>query len=179
MSTIPLAEFKSHLNITRATDDAELGRILDAAEAWVNHYTCGQLGGGARTVTARSLGGTFLVLPAARFSALLALADPAGNAVTPRAGSIDLLAGVIELPYCARGIWSATVEYATDVPADLRLAALVIGRHLWETQRQAGQPEGGRPGFGSYNEIGVPIVGFAIPNRAVELLAPYYLPGLA
>lgn len=176
MSAISLDEFKAHLNITRDKDDAELARVLDAAESWVNSYTGGRLGGGLRTVSARSVGGTCLVLPALRFTAVTELVDPAGRTVVPAAGSVDAAAGIVELPHRMRGIWRAVVQYADEVPADLRLAAMIIGRHLWETQRQAGSPEGGRPGFGYYNEAGVPVVGFAIPNRAVELLAPYYVP---
>jgi hypothetical protein len=54
------------------------------------------------------------------------------------------------------------------IPSSLRTACTLIAQHLWDTRRGvAGVPAGGQdlttpPGFG-----------YAIPNRAAELLAPY------
>jgi hypothetical protein len=58
----------------------------------------------------------------------------------------------------------------TEVPANYGLASRIIVQHLWQTQRgSAGSPGVGgleTPGAGSYS------YGYAIPNRAIELLGP-------
>jgi hypothetical protein len=61
----------------------------------------------------------------------------------------------------------------TTVPANIRLGALIIVQHLWETQR-------GMMGvqLGGDGETYVTGRGFAIPRRAIELLGPQ-LPGVA
>lgn len=181
MSAIPLAELKVHLNITRTTDDAEIQRVLNAAELWVNAHTGARLGGGTETLSARSLSGSVLVLPATRLSAVTKLTDPDGVVTVPAAKDVDLLAGIVALPYRAAGIWRVEVTFAAEIPADLRLATLIIAKHLWETQRVPGQPEGARPGFGvgGHSEVISTPLGFAIPHRAKELLARYWIPGTA
>ena len=176
MSAIDLTDLKAHLNISHARDDAELQRVLDAAEAWVNRGTGRLLGGGTRTLSARALSGRVLILPAVGLSSVAGLTDPSGLAASPRPEDVDLFAGIIGLPYCRRGVWTVEGTWGADpIEPDIQLAVLIIARHLWETQRTAGQPEGGRPGFGSYAEAAVPMQGFAIPNRARDLLAPHWL----
>lgn len=181
MSAIPLSEFKAHLNITRTADDAEIQRVLDAAESWANHYTGGRLGGGTATFTARSAGGSVLVLPALGLASVTGITDPLGvTTVLLNGADHDLRAGIIALPYRLRGTWTVTVTFPTEIPADLKLAVLIVGKHLWETQRLAGQSEGARPGFGSgTNQAATPPMGFAVPSRALELAAPYWAPGTA
>jgi hypothetical protein len=55
---------------------------------------------------------------------------------------------------------------------------LIIAAHLWQTQRVAGQGEARVPGFGSGGAGAAPgvSVGYAIPNRAAELLETYRMP---
>lgn len=58
----------------------------------------------------------------------------------------------------------------TAVPASLRLAVLIIAAHLWELQRTPGARTQLYGGSG----VSTPLPrGYAIPNRAVELMAPY------
>ncbi|MFF2383764.1 head-tail connector protein [Streptomyces sp. NPDC058108] len=59
------------------------------------------------------------------------------------------------------------------IPADYRLAGLIIIEHLWETQRGTMGVQ-----LGGDNETYSPGRGFAIPRRALELLDPQ-LPGVA
>ena len=56
-------------------------------------------------------------------------------------------------------------------PAPVRLATLMLLDHLWETQRgPASNPVD--------EEMGTPATfGFAVPNRVLELLAPYMSAG--
>lgn len=182
MSAIPLSEFRAHANLARTVDDAEAQRVLDAAEAWVGDYIGTPLGGGFRTLRARSSGGWALLLPAARLASVVTLTDPRGLDATAllRPECNDLAAGIIGLPYSRSGTWTVGVTF--DDPSgepDVRLAALIVAKHLWETQRGAGMGESARPGFGQVAEAQGPLLGFAIPNRARDLLARHWLPGVA
>ncbi|MET8627934.1 hypothetical protein ABZW30_30045 [Kitasatospora sp. NPDC004669] len=67
-----------------------------------------------------------------------------------------------------------TVGRAGQVPYSVRLGVLELIRHLWQLTQQ-----GGRPRFGGGamdgGEVHVPS-GFALPDRVVELWAPYRRP---
>ena len=90
----------------------------------------------------------------------------------------------------ADGGWlsgSFTVTYSVGrptVPAAVRLAILVIAGHLFETQRMPGfQSADSLPaGFGGLDGVPdarLPGLGYAIPNRAQELLTPYIRTAIA
>jgi hypothetical protein len=185
MSAIQLDEFKAHLNLSRSVDDAEVQRVLDAAETWVGDYIGRPLAGASRTYTARAIGG-MLVLPVIGLQSVDSITDPYGASWTFQPWQVDLGAGTVVLWHggsrhdVARsaGIWTVAATSASYLPADVKLATLIIGKHLWETQRMAQA----RPGFngtpGQPGEVPVP-AGFAIPNRARDLLSGHWLPGLA
>lgn len=170
MSVIPLDELKQQINTTAGVDDAELQRTLDAAELHVA-AVCG--GFGPSTLAAR-LSGDQLVLPAVRLTGVVAVRDPDGVDVTLNTDAVNLLSGIVRVPYRRAGTWAVDVTTESAMPADLRLATLIIAAHLWETQRVPGagqgfgQPTAARPG-----------AAWAIPNRAATLMAPYLLPVLA
>jgi hypothetical protein len=91
---------------------------------------------------------------------------------------LDADTGIVRL---ASGGWFAgsyRVTYSVGrptVPAAVRLAILVVASHLWETQRGAA-PVGP---LATDDTFATPGAGFAVPNRAVELLAPYRQPSIA
>jgi hypothetical protein len=172
VSVIDLAELKPHLNSTASADDEELQRTLDAAEQHVTKL-CGSLTGGSTTVAAYQSGDQ-LVLPAVRLTGTPVVVDPDGHTVAIADRDVNLLSGIVRVPYRRRGPWRVTVATSSEMPADVRLAVLIIAAHLWETQRVPGRSTS--PGFGQ--AAAVP-TGFAIPNRAATLLAPYMLPVLA
>lgn len=195
MSAVDLDDLKAQLNITRSNDDGELQRTLDAAERWAGAYLGAPLGVTTRTYAVYP-SGRQLVLPAIRLAAVTALTDPDGNPVDLEPFRVNLLSGVIDLPYGGEGAshggrrhygitgrpWTVVAAFADTIPEDLRLAVLIIAGHLWQTQRVAGQGEGRPPGFGGTGG-GAPTAGgstgFAIPNRAQTLLDPYRLPVIA
>lgn len=76
----------------------------------------------------------------------------------------------LELYVDAANEWVATRVSDTS-PAPVRLATLMLLDHLWETQRgPASNPVD--------EELGTPSTfGFAVPNRVLELLAPYMSSG--
>lgn len=61
-----------------------------------------------------------------------------------------------------------------DIPYNVRLGALEFIRHNWSMTQQAGRPRM-RSGMDGGGEMAVPI-GFAVPDRVVELLAPHRRP---
>lgn len=85
------------------------------------------------------------------------------------------------LPCWEPVIVTYTAGFGDTAPAALTLAAAIIVAHLWETQRgtnsNTGYSANSEPG--NINDV-APGFGFAVPNRALELLAPYRpLTGLA
>lgn len=173
---LTLDDLAAHLNLpgnvppTDPGDRAELQRMLDAALRRVR-AACGFAGAGPSTVPAASNGGTALVLPVARLASIGIVLDPDGNEVAPV--RVDTAAGVVHVPVGRPGVWRVTVVH-DDLPEDLEVAALIIAKHLYETQRMPRSQA--RPGGAPPAPSGA---GFAIPNRAAELMAPYMLPGIA
>lgn len=64
-----------------------------------------------------------------------------------------------------------------ELPHALRFAVLIIAAHLWETQRVPGRA--GVMGQQTAAAAATVPMGFAVPNRAATLMAPYQLPALA
>lgn len=165
-----LAEHMQQSAPTEPAKVAEMQRMLDAAIERVTSE-CGTAAAGTATVPAPSSGGSMLLLPVVRADAVTAVVDPDGATVTPV--SADPYTGVVEVPVPRRGTWRVTVSFGSAV-ASLELAALIIAAHLYGTQRVPAASRGG-PMNG---QAAVPS-GFAIPNRADALMAPYRLPGIA
>ncbi|WP_370217915.1 hypothetical protein [Kitasatospora sp. GAS1066B] len=66
-----------------------------------------------------------------------------------------------------------TAGRAGQVPYTVRLGALELIRHLWQLTQQGGRPRWG--GAGDGGDVHVPS-GFALPDRVIELWAPYRRP---
>lgn len=168
-STVPyiisLTDAKQQLNMTGTSDDEELRTFLEAGSLVVarlrgeaivrqtvveEHYARGRVALNCPPV----LSLTSVVRVDGTFSWTVSdlHVSPAG-VVKPKLG-LGLYGDII---------FTYVAGY-TVVPADTALAARIIIQHLWETQRGSrGVP---RPGLSD----GVVVAGYAIPNRAVELL---------
>lgn len=179
MSLPTLDDFKVHLNKTDAKDDAELSDMLYAAVDAVEGLV-GPLRTREVTETHRRASGSCLLLKQ----------RPAGSLVSVSSRMYpgwDLVAQSVdgyELDSDAGLVWAGTagwfsgdvvVTYTTGreyVPDAVRLAILIVGAHLWETQRGTSPSalalQGADADFPVNNGAG-----YAIPNRATELLAPY------
>lgn len=172
---LTIDDLAEHMEQTVPTDPAkvaEMQRMLDAAIERVTSE-CGTAATGTATVPVPSGGGSALLLPVARADAVTAVVDPDGRPVTPVFA--DAYTGVVEVPVPRRGTWRVTVTFG-EVPDSLELAVLIIAKHLYGTQRVPGASRGAGPLAGGQ---GAPPAGFAIPNRAADLMAPYRLPGIA
>lgn len=170
---ITLDELKSHLNIPESdtTDDVELEMHRSAAEEHVQ----GLIGPVLQREVVETLATKY---QAALLSTLPVLSvtgvQYAGNAWTGWTSSLST--GLLStLPS-----GDVTVTYLvgrTSCPDAVRLAALIIAGHLWQTQRGPSAPTGALPNDFGATPVGV---GYLVPNRALELLGPYLLaPGIA
>jgi hypothetical protein len=168
---VSLDEVKDHLNIplTTTTHDQELERKIGSATAVVERF-CGPIV--RRTYVERHYGGTGTVglnrhevlsltsvTPIATGGAAVAVAD-----LDPDPdGQITYKDGVTAFP-AGKYLWTY-VAGRVEIPDNQIEAALVIIKHLWETQRGASSLplQGGEETF-------LPAFGFAIPNRAMDLM---------
>jgi hypothetical protein len=109
--------------------------------------------------------------------AVTSIVDVASGAAQPLTDlDVDFVTGVIrrklQLPFWSRGPYyliTYTAGLGTAVPPAVAEAASVILQHLWETQRGMSSA----PPWAGEQTVTLPGWGFAVPNRAVELLSPY------
>ncbi|WND33955.1 hypothetical protein RI578_06460 [Streptomyces sp. BB1-1-1] len=177
-----LADAKKHLNIaaTSTSDDDEI-RDWSAATTWIVEHFVGPVA--RRTITERH---TFTVaaMRVLRHTPALALTsvvpvltsgtsyDPAALDLDPDTGIVQRLDGGL-LYGPLRFTYTAGRARAT---ANITAAGRVILQHLWRTQRGSGR--GPVIAGGDDYAVSEPIagLGYAIPNRALELLEPDRLP---
>lgn len=176
---VSLRDAKEHLNIPldRTEDDRELLGFLVAVTAVVENHVGAVL---RREESAAFDGGLdSVVLPVTPILSVTSVTE-SGTAVDASGYSLDAASGVMRRMADSRptrwraGIGNVVVDYVvgrTSVAANVSRAALIILKHMWETQRNAG---GGRPGLAS--EVADPATymvnpsSFTIPYRALELL---------
>lgn len=169
MAAVPvLADLKTQLNITNATNDSELTAMLQAAVELVGNF----VGPLAPITTTRRVTTSFggqVVLPDAPVVSVTTYATTDSSVIDTSKAYLDGAAGIVTgLPGTTVLDITYTAGWGT-VPEPVFYATLLIAAHLWETQRGA-RPV--RPMSGEDPNINVGY-GFAIPNRAAEMLAPY------
>jgi uncharacterized phiE125 gp8 family phage protein len=194
---VSLQDTKSFLNMTQSTADAELSDFIDAASQMIVNRIGPVLG----LVTYDEWydgGGHKIALRHTPVLSITSITESWGssavytlNAITLDGGSgtfdnysytVDLGAGILvrrvsgSATRFARGIQNVHIVYVggyANVPADLKQAAQLLVKHMWETQRGGSK----RPGQGGEDwQAGQ---GDAWPARVEEILANYYLPGIA
>lgn len=179
---VSLADVKAHLNMTSARDDEELRLFIEAATALVEHFV-GPVVPSTHVEVADA--DDVIVLSRAPVMSLTSIVPtfpfPDGNLPQLPTYVLNGPSGILrQQPYYFAD-WAfhtrygvaglrLTITYQTgrpSIPAAIRLAALIIIRHLWETQRLAGaKPAAGGEDQQQYGDV-------EIPSRAYELLAPY------
>lgn len=167
-----LASVKEHLNIptTNTTDDEELRDWLEsvtrlieskAGEVTRKSFTERHNGGGSLWLRHPPVLSVTTIAPWLSAGTTYAAADVRAT----DSGRVELLSGG-----CFSGGPFAVTYVAgrAIVPANIIGAAKIILKHLWETQRGASALP-----LQAADEMSiVPGFGFAVPNRALELLAP-------
>jgi hypothetical protein len=191
IGAVSLSEVKTHLNIS-ATDtslDEELRLFMDAATDLAEGYLGIIIGQRTYTSELYDGGNEFLRI---RNPKVLSIAsvyendqllnsaqyvmDPTGQRLY-RIGSGTLYA-TNSYGYWTAGMNNVKITYTagfTNPPAAVRQGVLEIIRHLWQTQRGAMNVMG-------RNQTGdemYPASTYSLPRRAMELLDPASLPGLA
>jgi hypothetical protein len=165
---ISLAEAKQQLNITTSDHDDELSMYVQAVTAVCERYV-GALG--RRTYVETHVGGYGLVLNRAPVLSIASATSTLTSGLDQAVGDldIDVSTGVVRRLDGGYMCGPLRVTYAAgraEIPPHVRLAALMLLQHLWETQR--GQMGGVR--VGGSDEVYDPRWGFAIPRRVLELL---------
>lgn len=176
---VSLADAKRHLNIpaARTTDDEELRSFIEAVTAVVERYA----GAVLRAPHTQTFDGGREAVALAHTPILSVTSVTESGTVVGASGyHLDEDSGVlVRLAGRFRSRWLAgaanvTVTYTAGrqvIPANITHAALIILKHMWETQRASG---GGRPGLSE--EVAGPATymanpsAYAIPYRALELL---------
>lgn len=174
LGLVGLDDVKAHLNITSSTSDEELRVVLMAATAAAEDYLRRPLRRNTKTQTFYGPTGNGLALVLDRPDvASITSVDNDGDALDTDDYAEDLNAGVIwrssgwdypvVVTYVAAGL---------DSPA-IRQAVLELVRHLWETQRGSmPMMPRGVDGMDAFN----PAMGYSLPRRVTELLAPHRMP---
>lgn len=176
---VSLSEVKAHLNMSGVDldRDDELTQMVLAAQSAVEARV-GPLT--RRTVTETYSGGVPAIVLTAPVIGVSSVSE-SGTALDAADYSVSAGSGVLtRVSGYSRSTWTSgfnniAVTYTVGlafIPPDLRQAVLELVRHLWTTQR--GQMSGRRGG----DEF-VAGQGYSLPNRVLELLAPYELPGIA
>ena len=170
MALLTLAEAKTALNITSTTYDTELQDYIDGAIAAVE-FICGPSASTNATEVLHGCGALVLT-----HTPVLTLTSVTGDLVGTRDTTylrFDADSGVVRAKATVTPLlddWY-TVVYTygrSSIPAAMKQAAKVILKHQWSTQRGPSAKQ-------ATNADGtfVPGLGYAVPNAALQMLAPY------
>ncbi|WP_329338591.1 phage head-tail connector protein [Streptomyces sp. NBC_00663] len=181
MALLTLADAKKQLNLKTDADDDELQVYVDAVTAPIEEYIGPvepravverhDAEGGRRVLVLRTM-------PVLSLTSVLPVLS--GDAAYPVDGlTLDPETG--ELRRLDRGVFRGLLDVTVqagraEISSTINLAARMFVQHLWRTQRPS--RSGGLAGGGDDYSVSEPIVGYgyAVPNRVLELLAPYRLP---
>jgi hypothetical protein len=178
---VSLADAKTHLNITSTTHDEELRGWIESVTRGVEHLAGACV---RRTVTERhdvsaTVGALTLALrktPALSLTSVVAILD-GGTDYMVADLDLDGETGIVQRLDGGRMVGPLRVTYTAGravIPATITSAAKIILQHLWRTQHPAGRPSLGGEDYSVTEQV--PGFGYAIPNRALQLLEPDRLP---
>jgi hypothetical protein len=193
---ISLAEAKQQLNMTTTTFDDELRIYIEAATAAVERHrnecilrrtiveqkflTDYAWGFGQYYGQANALGipNRKIAVDQRPCISLTSVARVDGTITWDTSNLYLSPQGILDVLFGNPISGHITITYTagyTQIPAEFNLATRIIVQHLWQTQRgNKGWP---KPG-GMDDSLGPSGLGFAIPNRALELLGDG-IPGFA
>lgn len=166
-----LDEFKAQLDRSDYLDDSELRLYLEAATDQVE-WLIGPLE--PKTITERVYGWGMLTLNRYPVTGITSIAPVARGLPADFLAATDYVVndrGEIRIFDDIAGREYEVVYQVgrLDIPADIKLAGLIIAQHLWQVQN--GRWTVNAP---TENELQMaPGSGFGVPWRAMELLRPY------
>ncbi|MFD3532041.1 hypothetical protein [Streptomyces sp. NPDC058664] len=175
---LSLADAKTHLSKSSSSDDDELRSWIESITAGIEGL-CGPVV--VRTVTERvdlrrAPSVALRAIPAIELVSVTALYTGGTGYAT---ADLDLDPGTGIVRRLDGGMLTGpmVVTYTAGrriVPAALTSAARIILRHLWQTKQGPQRPQLGTGDF----DVNEPVQGFgyAVPNRALQLMEPHRLP---
>lgn len=179
---ITLADAKAQLNISGTSSDVELQGVIDAAcaaiEKQIGPVSTTSITGELVDLQGRTVfnelttaGTRQFVLRHRPVQSITAISSAIVSGVTyqPSDFVIDAPTGIVRRRDWGTIFGPLVVDYTAGwatVPSDLLFATKELVRHLWQTQR-------GNMVLPDANFDTPTVVGFALPNRVLELLAPY------
>ena len=200
MALVTISEVRTHLNIPASdtSHDTELQGFMDAAQVIIENI----VGSVVQTTYTETYDGgnsyiefrhkpVFSITSVSEYQGstltAVAVATNPALATTPSYTFDSFMNRVVRrnaggwesyFPLGANAIAITYVAGLASVPANVRLAALELIRHLYQQTQQGGRPSFG--GSGS-DETYSPGSGYAVPNRVLELLdaTPKLIPGIA
>ena len=180
MALLDLATLKAFLNESGTGYDAELQLYVDAVPDVVEALIGGPVEQRTITETVQVSDGGRALMLGKRFAVSVTSITANGVAVSTtdvRVADGNVLRRALGYRFwpCygpVVAVYVAGVAVPGSAPKAATLAAAVIAGHMWATQR--GNLGGSGPGdeFGTINTV-VPGLGYAVPNRALELLGPW------
>ena len=167
-----LAEFKAHLNYSGSADDSELTVFLTAGSDLLERLMGGPLD--VQTFTEYpNICGEFYAPRKRPLVAVTSMTPYRGSALATTAYVVDTTASVIRIINGPTGLYTVVYTAGLATISDrVKLAGLIIGQHLWRTQRGGSRPS-------ASDEVLLPGMGFAIPRRALDLLGHDTVAGIA
>ncbi|WP_455360020.1 hypothetical protein [Streptomyces sp. SYSU K21746] len=173
-----LADAKKHLNQTGTQHDDEIRDWINTCTEAVEFFVGPVI---VRTVTevhdvrlAEAL--ALRQVPALSLTTVAAIRT-GGTSYAAAGLDLDGPSGIVRRLDGGRLCGPLRVTYTAGrriVPPSVSSAARIILQHLWRTQQGPGRPQRGTGDF----EVSEPVpgLGYAIPNRAMQLLSPQQLP---
>jgi len=173
VAILSLSEAKQSLNIDVPDFDDELADYIAAAQECVD-FLCGPSEATTVTETIRNNGQQLLLRTAPVLSLTSVTGQQYGAYVV---GNLFLRkeAGIVGVSYGKPLLYNDwyTVVYSAgraSTPASIKQGVKIILAHQWRTRRGGNL----RPNLAGADDVSqVPGLGYAIPNRALQILDPY------
>ena len=178
---LSLADAKAHLNITSTTQDEELRGWVESVTGVVEQFV-GPVAWRTVTEDHDYLPVSGAAVLALRMTPVIALSSVAavltgGTSYAVADLDLDGATGIVRRLDGGRLYGPLRVTYTAGraiIPATITAAARIILQHLWRTQHPSGRPSLGGEDYAVTEPV--PGLGYAIPNRALQLLEPHRLP---
>ncbi len=182
-AVVPLQDAKDQLNIPQAETryDNELQSYIATFESSLEDYTGGPAVNRTISNERAEMTSYQTVIPVRQrpLVSVISITSASGGSIDISAGlDLDANAGLIRrklgLPFYGpffqwlpQVLVTYVAGWGTSVPAAFNLSGRITVQHLWETQHGPTA----RPSMGGEETVTLPGWGYAIPNRAAELLA--------
>ena len=169
---VSLVDAKQHMRVTSTGDDEQIRSMIESATQVVERIV-GPCARRNLSVVLYPSMGEWLTLPHDEVLGLVSATIVRDGSVVPNLYAMRADRGVLRTSdYSVLPVEPWTLTYTVGrvvIPANIRLATLIIIKHLWDTQR--GGSQSARPGADDQGSSSTG-AGYLIPYRALALLEP-------